>query len=578
MIVEKGEQAMKRAILVIAGIAAAVLFLSCTKSDDKVAIRVGELQITAKMIRDEYLAMSPAARPDLKTIDEKESFAKDIAAKETMLLEARSRGLDKLPEVAQARTTGISRRAWQAFYEEEIKSKVTVTDQDIQDLYAKQDYTYHLGWLFVRSKALAEQLAQRIRQGESFESLAALYSIDGSRAENGDIGNRTLGSLPVEIEQAVLAMSPGEVSQAIPFDSYCVILKLYEKSPSEKQTLEQAREGLRAVLRATGENARQREIAARLRKEFNLELNAAVVDLITAKTAAVNSTAGGPPGQIPEFSDEEMDRELVKWDGGAWTLRKYAENVRALRDYMRPGYGVDREVVQSLVSDYATGELWQAELKKKGFETRPEVLEAGERATEEVIVTLLHDDLVKDVKMDAARLAAFYEEHKAELMTEEGTRLAVIVSADEAGAKAVYDQLAAGADFEATAREKSIDATTGPKGGELMRPVYRQEIEQFPDLKQVLDGLAVGAYSVPVPVPPGFGPSGHMIVKVLERIEPRQLLLEEIQEDLGARALALEQDKVFGEWLTARMTEHNVEVFPDVLNGIDFAAIKDQEA
>jgi hypothetical protein len=111
-----------------------------------------------------------------------------------------------------------------------------------------------------------------------------------------------------------------------------------------------------------------------------------------------------------------------------------------------------------------------------------------------------------------------------------------------------------------------------------MRPLSRQDTEQFPDFQAALDQLSVGAYSSPMPVPPGFGPAGYMIVKVLERIEPRQLSLAEIQQDLSARVLAMEQDRVFGEWLTAKMAEFKVEVFPDVLSLIDFAALKSQGA
>lgn len=569
---------MKRVSLILVGLAAACLLVSCTKTDNKVVVRVGEQKITVKMIKDEYLAVSPASRPDLKTIEEKESFAKDIAAKETMMLEARNRGLDRRPEVAKARADGTSRRAWQAFYEELVKAKVIVTDADLQAIFAKQNNSYHLGWIFIRSTSLAKQLVQRIQQGESFEQLAAIYSIDPSRSQNGDIGNRTLGSLPSPIDKAVEGMSPGQVSGAVPYDSYCVILKLYEKAPVEQGTFEEAREGLQAMVQAMGENARQREIAVQLRKDYKIEMNQGVVDLIVAKTAAANPTPGGTPGLIPEFSDEEKGRELAKWEGGTWTVKTYLDRIGAVRDFMRPGYGVDREVVQSLVGDFITGELWQAELTKKGFDTRPEALLAGERAAEEVMVTALHDDVVKDVKMDEGRVNSFYEEHKAELVTEPATRLAVIVSADSAGSKGVYDQLAAGAKFEVVAREKSVDQATAPNGGELMRPLYKQETEQFPDFQQVIDKLAVEAYSNPIPVPPGFGPAGYMIVKVLERIEPRQMALSEIQEELSARVLAMEQDRVFGEWLTGKMAEYKVEVFPDVLSLIDFAALKSQGA
>jgi parvulin-like peptidyl-prolyl isomerase len=567
---------MRLANLALVAIALASLCLSCTKADNKVAARIGKNTLTVKAIKDEYLAMSPSSRPDLKTIDEKENFAKDIVAKEIMVLEARSRGLDKLPEVTQARTAAVNRSAWQAFYGENVRSKVNVAEDDLQKIFAKQKYAYHIGWIFLRSKQLAEELADRIHRGESFEELAARYSIDPSRGQNGDLGARVLGTLPPGVEDAIIGMSPGQVSGVIPYDAYQVIVKLYDRQDNDPGPFEQAREGLQAIARAMAENARQRELAARIRKDYGLEFNPGAVDMIVAKTRALYQSPDAPVGRVPEFSDEEQDRELARWKGGQWKVRNYVTSVGSLRDYMRPGYGVDRDGIESLVGDYITGELWRAEITAKGYDTRPDVVKAGDRAAEEVIVTRLHDDIVKDVKLGPGKLESFYEENKSQLVTDPTLRIAVIVTADEAGAKAVHDRLDAGAKFDVLAKEKSIDQATGPNGGEVMRPLSRAETEQFPDLQQVLDGLAVGSYSAPFPVPAGFGVAGYMIVKLLERTESRQLGLEEVEEMLGERVLQLEQDQVFGDWLTGKMTEYDVEIYPDVLSAIDFVGLKNQ--
>jgi parvulin-like peptidyl-prolyl isomerase len=235
-------------------------------------------------------------------------------------------------------------------------------------------------------------------------------------------------------------------------------------------------------------------------------------------------------------------------------------------------------MVKSVIGDFVTGELWKAEISNKGYETRPEAVRAGERAVEEAIITALHDDLTKDVTLDDVQLQTFYDEHKQELITEPETRIAVIIAADDPGAKAIYDQLQAGANFADLAKTKSIDAASGQNGGELARPLYKEEIEQMPDLQQVLDTLKVGTYSAPMPVPVGFGPAGSMVVRLLERIEPRQMLFDEIKEPLHERALQLEQDKKFSDWLKARMDEYKVEIFPDALGVINFEDLKQQGA
>jgi hypothetical protein len=55
--------------------------------------------------------------------------------------------------------------------------------------------------------------------------------------------------------------------------------------------------------------------------------------------------------------------------------------------------------------------------------------------------------------------------------------------------------------------------------------------------------------------------------------EPRPLTLDEVKTMLGGRVLLLEQDKVFGMWLSEKMEELDVSVNPDVLSSIDFSTL-----
>jgi peptidyl-prolyl cis-trans isomerase C len=572
----KGEYVMKHLSLMLAALVVAGLASSCTKTDNKTAVRVGQQVVTVKMVKDAYLGISPSARPDLKTIDEKEAFAKDIASKEIMMTEARKMGLDRVPEITRMRAESGMQKAWQVYYEDQIRSQVKVTEKDERDLYAKQNLKYHLGWILVRSKALADEVSARIKSGEDFGKLATLASVDPSRAASGDIGTRTLGTMPPAVEDKIMAMAPGEVSGAIPFDAYFIILKLFEKVPNEPAPFDQSIQGLESTIRASEENARQRQLGTELRKAYELTFNKGAVELIVSKTRAANPTLGTNQGVIPAFSDEEMDRELAKWKGGTCKIKNYVDIVKGFKDFMRPGYYADAPSVESLVSDYLTGQLWQIEIKAKGYDARPEVVREADRSIEEAMITSLHDNLVKDVKVDSAKVAAFYAEHKSEMVTEPGMRLAVIVSKDEASSKAAYDRLKAGTKFEAVAKEASIDRETGDKGGELPSALANEDVERLPDLQEVVKNLEVGGYSTPMPVPAGFGPEGYMIVKVLERLAPKQLTLADVHKMLSSQILQTEQDGVFSQWLKSKMDEYKVEIYPDALEAVDFTQLKSQ--
>jgi peptidyl-prolyl cis-trans isomerase C len=568
---------MRRNVLAACVIGALCISLSCGQTDEKVAARIGDQVITVGMLKDEYLAISRDARPDLVTIDEKEQFARDVVSKELLRMEARNVGLDRMPEVVEVGKSTLRSAAWQAFYEDRIRSQVDVTDDDLRDMYAHQRYSYHVGWIFVRSGALARDIGERIKRGEDFSGLASIFSVDATREQGGDIGTRALGTLPADVEEMLMMMSPGEVSEPIAYGGYYILVKLFDKQPVDQLDFDAARTGLQSLARMRKENLLQREVARQLRDKYNLTFNDDAIDMIVSKTQAIYKSEDVPPGQIPEFSDEELGRAVATFEGGEWQVRNYVERIKGQPDYFRPAFGTDAEAIRSVISDFITGDLWTLEIRNEGFDKDPRAVKAAERAMEERVVTEMHRRLIADVKLDEDSLRAFYEGQKSELVSEPGARLAVIIVASEEEAREVHDALEAGGRFQDLARQRSIDAATAEKGGEIGRPLYQRQLEQFPEVEDLVNTLNTGAYSEPLAVPPGFGPDGHMLVKVLEKIAARQLEFEEVRDVLAQRVLQTEQDKAFGKWLRGKMEELNVEIYPDVLGPIDFVEIKGRE-
>jgi parvulin-like peptidyl-prolyl isomerase len=565
---------MKRVLFFTCILGILVLSMSCSKTEEKAVARMGDYIITVRMLKDAYLAISPANRPELRTIDDKEQFARDVLGKEILRVEAERIGFSEVPEVVGVRQNAIARRAWQDYYDDRVRARVEISDDDMRELYQSQRYMYHLSWIFLRSKSIADALLARIKAGEDFGKIASIYSMDPSREANGDLGFKTMGTMPANVDEVIRGMSPGEISEAIPYDYYYAIFMMHERQERDQQSFEASKAGLASMLRMLRETAVQRKMAEELKQKYDFGFNDDVVEFMAAKTRKIYTSEQIPPGQIPEFTDEEAKRIVARYEGKDWHIRDYMERVRGLREYMRPAHGADGESIKSVIGDFVTGELWQLEIESGGYKERPEVVRAAERAMEEALVTTMHENLIKDVKVDDEKVRAFYEEHEGEMYSEPGVRLAAIFSETEQEAQAVYGELQAGKDFARLAREKSTDKATAQRGGELIRPLYKRQLQQFPDLELVVDGLSENQFSSPMPVPPGFGISGYLVVKVLEKMEARQLEFDEIKDMLMQRVLQIEQDRVFSEWITAKMEEYSVEIYPDGLAEIDFLKLR----
>jgi parvulin-like peptidyl-prolyl isomerase len=411
---------------------------------------------------------------------------------------------------------------------------------------------------------------RRLKAGEDFSKLAEIYSMDPSRGRGGDIGARPLGMLPESVEDTISALSPGEVTDPIHYDSYYVIIKLVDKTEKDVPELEAARPGIEAMIRTRAETALQRKLAAEIKEKYGLTFVPDALETVAMRTRELYTSDDVNPGLIPEFSDEELDRNLAHFQGGEWRIRNYTEKLKMQPPLMRPGRGTDSEVIASVIGDFITGDLWMVEIRNEGYTQRPEVLALANRVMEEAMITALHDELVRNVEVPEDTLRKFYEEQKPNLMSEGSYRLAAIALDTEEDAAEVHRLLEAGGNFEDLARARSVDEKSAENGGALRGLLFDRQLEMFPDVEVAIEGLEDGDYSDVTPMPAQFLPGNYVIFKLLERIEPRQLTYDEVREDLSEKALIYEQDRVFGKWLAQKMEEYDVEIYPAGLESIKF--------
>lgn len=80
--------------------------------------------------------------------------------------------------------------------------------------------------ILVEKLSVAQEVLQRINNGESFAKLAEQYSIDGSRKRGGDLGEFGRGMMVREFEQAAFALEKGQVSGIVKTQfGYHIILR-----------------------------------------------------------------------------------------------------------------------------------------------------------------------------------------------------------------------------------------------------------------------------------------------------------------------------------------------------------------
>ncbi len=133
--------------------------------------------------------------------------------------------------------------------ETRVRSRVRPTEDDAREYFKKlqveerKQQVYRpamialtLGDDVTQNKAtrmLADQIVKQARGGSDFGALAKQYSVDASRASGGDLGFKTPNAFGKPIDDPLLRVDPGGVSEPLVSGSRILIFKIVERPKSQ---------------------------------------------------------------------------------------------------------------------------------------------------------------------------------------------------------------------------------------------------------------------------------------------------------------------------------------------------------
>jgi len=143
-----------------------------------------------------------------------------------------------------------------------VQGRIKITEEDLRTTYRRlvmeerKKLQFHAAWIRVdlpdgdrataRAKRKeAEAIAARARAGANFATLARQTSDDAvTRSRGGDLGQRQPGQLAPNLDAAIMALEPGQVSPVVRVGDALYIVKLIEREESELPTFDDARNEL----------------------------------------------------------------------------------------------------------------------------------------------------------------------------------------------------------------------------------------------------------------------------------------------------------------------------------------------
>ena len=166
------------------------------------------------------------------------------------------------------------------FKTEDIKNEIELSHSEIEDYYTENEQQFtdpervkvsRIYFPFEdKEKGLVEvegqNVLEKIKNGQDFAELARIYSKDEKANEGGDWGLYEWRTLPPQEQEEIEKLSQGGNSGLIESEEGISILKVTEKMPPQKRTLEEVQDRIQNILKDQKAREQAEEIISRLEK------------------------------------------------------------------------------------------------------------------------------------------------------------------------------------------------------------------------------------------------------------------------------------------------------------------------
>ncbi len=251
--------------------------------------------------------------------------------------------------------------------------------------------------------------------------------------------------------------------------------------------------------------------------------------------------------------EQAIDNQLAPMTAFMTTEQIHEQKKRILEQYKSP------QSRQQFLQSWLAEEVLYREALEQGLTEQDQVRRILDDMTRRVLAQqLMNNQLASRIHITEGDLQTYYEAHKSTYMEPPQAVMQHILVADEQAANNIRKRLADGEDFDALAKELSLDESTRDKGGRLDTEVRKDGV--IPGMGNVPDlHKAVLAASPPALLESAFHTDkGWEVVKVRSIRPERQKGFDEARQDVMMSLTDQKQQEVQQEMIEQMKSKYDV--------------------
>jgi foldase protein PrsA len=250
--------------------------------------------------------------------DQKEqSFPDDKAYKEFL----ETSGQTEQDLLFRVRLDVISNKVRQ----EILKGKSEVSNDDVRKYYQENKARFaqperrDLAVVLTRNKTQADRARQRLEEGQSFKDVAADVSIDeATKSQGGKLPGVAKGQQEEAFDKAIFSAKRGQLTGPVETQFGWYVFEVTKITPADQQTVQEAAETIRNLLRAEREQKALDDFIEDFRKKYKDETACADGYVIQdCENAPEPEDTGPASGGSPQGAPQQQVPQGVPPQGGA---------------------------------------------------------------------------------------------------------------------------------------------------------------------------------------------------------------------------------------------------------------------
>ena|GEM_PF-3427456 len=436
---------------------------------------------------------------------------------------------------------------------------ILIDEEVLRSDYEHLDSEVRIRAVMVASRGEAREILDLVRGGSDLADLARSRGEGAESNLGGDLGWQgwwSLENVP-EIREAAYGMKIGEVSGVIETEYGYHVIRLEDRRSVERAPYDQIRNEIFWRRRRPKVEGLMTAFRRSIEDSLNVVVNPDALGLLVEKLDAAGAV--GSPDRVEDFlTESDRGRTLVTSRAGGFTLGEFL-GYQEFTERRFPSGGVleiGRFIRRRAMDDLLVRVAQDRNLENtEGFRLRMKIYEQMN-----VGAAYKRDHVYPRARVTPAMAEEYYHTHRDEFVTPPEAHLRRIVVENKAAADSILGALAAGADFEALARKRSLEPGAAETGGD-MGYIARGRFGGL--LDELTFELKAGETSEPFV---WFGQWN--VVQLLDKRAPRVIPLDEATSSIVRQLEPTTRIEINSEWMDGLKEKYNLVVQLDVLRDL----------